>query len=112
MIGAKHLKRPEIEPKFPKGPTGVSTVFCNTSPMTSQNVKNNNLTWQFFFFLQGDYMTKEKYFAHMTTLSKALKIYNVYKTFNETAKLDLKTLRNQSRDCLSSIFRSPQWLNI
>lgn len=27
----------------------------------------------------------------MSTLSKALKIYNVYKTFNETAELDLKT---------------------
>lgn len=27
----------------------------------------------------------------MSTLSKALKIYNVYKTFNETAELDIKT---------------------
>lgn len=52
----------------------------------------------------------------MSTLSKALKIYNVYKTFNETAELDIKTPFQGSspESALSSClrFQSPPWLDI
>lgn len=75
MMRAKHL-RPETEPKGPRG----EQEFCYASDNSIQNVKDNSLVVKWI----------RNIFALMVTFWKALKIYIVYKTFNETVAPDFK----------------------